>query len=761
MPAQVALSARDSSYCMRVAIVFLCAAFAAFPSGSGAQQTPVQFWNDTIKESPIYPVGDATPVYRAVLDLIYLDGNKRPPVIVMLDSAEGHMGGPCPFAKCLHDDWAHKSKIDTSTMLAYARLTRKRPRLVQFGYPIPIVFVSQDDVRRMMYDGRELIAAHPMPPDLPKQTWGFFADLARKYPGAWGATTLTKVGFNDRHTEALVQAHQFCGDDCRIHETFFLKQTKGRWRVVERIPEEVDPGRFPDGRYVGPAGAKPEESEIVPVDRPGVPLEATARADVYRIVLDSLYIVNGERPRRIVLTNWFWAGGDLKAHTSVIDSGVVKRYSFLGGIRAPFDAIPRYRVPISTLPLDSVPALRERGKDLDVEQTGNPFWVAFAKKYPGAWGMLGASRITFNPDRSQALVNTYHACGNQCVSRDIWFLTRSGKTWQIAERIPVEKQGYVEVEPLRYVGADVSPIAYRPRRVQGVVTDYVSGKPVPNLEIIIRRALNTGINVTDPSIRTDTAGHYTLTKLPLYAAMTMVVPCPGSQQRGAQIQPIGVMPGMDTTINFPVDFGVCDTTAVAPPEVEAPPPPNPLSGAQAFISSDSARFEFPLQSNESYEWDVPMKGLGAGSAEYMWGVEREIAENATADTPYLLWLIKHWQAGGPREGSLQQLISGVPLSPMVECTSCDGAVYEAPGTDHSRVFATIENGQLVFVVRGAKAVRRIFPRAPTIVSFTQRVRHSPLLEYGPGDVSSSQQVLVNCRNSDESADTRHRCDVKH
>jgi len=34
------------------------------------QQSPVPFWNDTTNESPIYPVGDAAPVYRAVLDLI-------------------------------------------------------------------------------------------------------------------------------------------------------------------------------------------------------------------------------------------------------------------------------------------------------------------------------------------------------------------------------------------------------------------------------------------------------------------------------------------------------------------------------------------------------------------------------------------------------------------------------------------------------------------------------------------------------------------
>src|SRR5215212_1921733 len=96
----------------------LIAASAAFASSSAAQVSPVPaklpFWNDTIGESPIYPVGDAIPVYRAVLDLIYLDGNKRPGTIVMLDTAEGHMGGPCPFAKCPGRErvWKHRSKMD-------------------------------------------------------------------------------------------------------------------------------------------------------------------------------------------------------------------------------------------------------------------------------------------------------------------------------------------------------------------------------------------------------------------------------------------------------------------------------------------------------------------------------------------------------------------------------------------------------------------------------------------------------------------------
>src|ERR1700682_2730261 len=96
------------------AFAVLLVAFAVFVSSSGAQLSPTPVktppWADTVNESPIYPVGDAAPVYRTVLDLIYLDGSKRPPVIIMVDSAEGgHVGGPGPFAKCIGDAWKHKS----------------------------------------------------------------------------------------------------------------------------------------------------------------------------------------------------------------------------------------------------------------------------------------------------------------------------------------------------------------------------------------------------------------------------------------------------------------------------------------------------------------------------------------------------------------------------------------------------------------------------------------------------------------------------
>ena len=746
---------------MRVPVALICAAFVSTASPAAAQVKPAKPpWADTARESSVYPIGEAVPVYRAVLDFLYHDGKRRPSVIIMRDTVERHALGACPFASCVGSPkWAHKSKIDTATIIAYSRLSPKQPGLRDFGYSIPIVLISNDDVHRMNADGVELIAQHPElrdPNGYAGAIEGFWAELRRKYPGAWGVTTISKVGFNPTQTEALINVYQWCGSGCHSNEILFLKKSGGRWRVVERIPVDVaiDQPAFVL-RYVGPAGQEPSESEIVPDTRSGIPSEATARDAVYRAVLDSLYSFQGEHPKTIVFTDFFRGPWDPHKKLNV-DVDLARKFEVLRRIRAPLDTRPSYRIPIVVLSKDSLLSLTKKGAALDSGQTGAPLDVALAKRYPEAWGIVSMSRVAFNDKRTSAMLYTYHTCGENCHNGDTWLLQRTADGWHVRDRVTSLSEADLRVEPLRYLGLDISPNTYRPRRVQGVVVNDSTGKPIPFLDINVRRTLNTGRTVSEPSIRTDSAGRYTLTNLPLNANVAMIIPCRTSS-RSAWAEGIGVLPGLDTTINMRVNFSVCDTTAVVE---EQPPRPNLVAGAEAFIWRDSARFVFPLQPTNIYPWDVPLKGLGRGSAEYVWEVRWEIPEKRAGELPYLLWLIKSWQPGGPHVGSLAQLIAGLHLEPMVECVTCDGAVYADPRTDHSKVFATIENGKLVFVIRGAKAVRRIFPMIPATVTFTQSVWHRVEGQFGPGDFTSSQEVLVNCRNSDVSPESKHRCDMK-
>lgn len=716
------------------------AAFAATgfaQAGSGATQLPTLA--DTILESPTYPVGDTAGVYRAVLDLLYLDGGQRPPVIVMHDSAEGRSEGPCAFSKCL-STWSHLSKIDTATLLGFARMGRRRPAIVRFGYPVPIVFLSYDDVHRMTADGNELLrAVHKQLGSMD----GFWAEFQRKFPGAWGVTTLTKVGFNPRHTEALVQVYQWCGSECRSHEILFLKRTRSAWRVAERIPSTADTG-YPTGnlRYIGPgSGAKPEI--VAPAGR-GLISEAAARAGVYRAVLDSLYSFAGERPRTIVFTDRLRPPyTPFPAHSVAIDSVMLRKSAFLDMVRAPLDTRLTSAVPIVRLSRDSIDALEKVGAVLDKEyQTGDPLYLAFSKRYPGAWGMLSLTRIAFNTRRTEALVYSNHSCGANCENGDTWHLRRMGQRWRIVERIPRQQAGAFEIDPLRYLGAGANPNSYRPRRAHGVVTNVETQKPVPSLAIRVRSTRINGSVEADSVIKTDSAGRFVLTDLPLWGSVIMTLGCPDNNPDHyplifAQVQGT---PGIDTTMNVPIDYRHC---------IDAPPvvPVNTLIGAQAYIGPDEARFVFPHDSINSYKWDVPVKGQYERGAEYMWEIRWEIPDSSDGKRPFLLWLITRWKKGGPRSGSLAQLIAGVKLEPMIDCVTCDGAVYADPETDYKKVFASVEkNGDLVFTIRGADAVRRIFPTVPDSVAFSKTVRQTPLPQYGPGDVEQSLNVRVTRQN---------------
>jgi hypothetical protein len=516
-------------------------------------------WADTTGESGVYPIGDAVGVYRAVLDLLFVDGAERPRIIVMHDTAEVRGGGPCPIA--CDREWPHKSKIDTATVLAFARLSPKRPKIVPFGYPIPIAFISYEGYNRLRNDVslRLQRAGRSLYPEAPE----FAAEFARTYPGTWGKLTLTKVGFNKVRTEALVQAWLWCGDQCYSDEILFLRRIAGDWAVVERIPNNAEGTMSSAGmRYRGPAGDNPAASEIVLS-----PAAANARrasegddaAAVYRTVFDSLYNFHGESPRRIVVSDWFPTNpSPLPAHKRPIESATLQRYTFLRSVRPPLSEKTGYRLPVAVLSRDSIQMLEKLGAGaLERQATENgewesPFWLAFRQRFPGAWGMLGYTRVAFNTARTQALVFTNHACGESCRNSDTWLLERRGEKWRIVERIPREKEKDWHLDPLRYLGVDANPKAYRPRRMHGRFVAAQSGRPLRELAVMVKRGERSYRVVTD------VAGRYSVDSLPLSGPVEFRVDCPNPPIRKSMLVG-GTLShaGVDTTIDVTVDFGRC------------------------------------------------------------------------------------------------------------------------------------------------------------------------------------------------------------
>jgi hypothetical protein len=516
-------------------------------------------WADTAGESGVYPIGDAVGVYRAVLDLLFVDGAERPRIIVMHDTAEVRGGGPCPIA--CDRKWPHKSKIDTATVLAFARLSPKRPKIIPFGYPIPIAFISYEGYNRLRDSmnlrlqraGRTSYMEEPL----------FAAEFAKAYPGTWGKLTLSKVGFNKPHTQALVQASLWCGDQCYSNEILFLRQIAGRWTVVERIPNDAEGTMASAGmRYRGPAGDNPAASEIMLA-----PSEANARrasegddaAAVYRTVFDSLYNFHGESPRRIVVSDWFPTDpSPLPAHKRPIESATLQRYTFLRSVRPPLSEKTSYRLPVAVLSRDSIQMLENLGGGaLERQATQNgewesPFWLAFRERFPGAWGMIGYTRVAFNTGRTQALVFTNHSCGQSCRNADTWLLERRGEKWRIVERIPREKEKDWHLDPLRYLGVDANPKAYRPRRIHGRFVAAQSGRPLRQLVVMVKRGERSYRTATD------LAGRYSVDSLPLSGPVEFRIDCPNPPLRKSML--VGgtlTHAGLDTTMDVTVDFGRC------------------------------------------------------------------------------------------------------------------------------------------------------------------------------------------------------------
>jgi hypothetical protein len=123
-----------------------------------------------------------------------------------------------------------------------------------FKSALPITWTSDTALKLLERAGGPLAAAAIQRIDEQSPLWLAFHE---KYPDAWGYTSLSRVGFNTNHTEALMFARHSCGSACVNADFWFLERKNDNWYVVERIPAEHDtnPAYSIDGlRYLGPEG---------------------------------------------------------------------------------------------------------------------------------------------------------------------------------------------------------------------------------------------------------------------------------------------------------------------------------------------------------------------------------------------------------------------------------------------------------------------------------------------------------------------------
>src|SRR5258706_545185 len=63
----------------------------------------------------------------------------------------------------------------------------------------------------------------------------YWLGFRKRFPGAWGYTVFTRVGFDRKLEHALVQVMHRCSSSCEHMEDMFLQKINGRWQVAERI----------------------------------------------------------------------------------------------------------------------------------------------------------------------------------------------------------------------------------------------------------------------------------------------------------------------------------------------------------------------------------------------------------------------------------------------------------------------------------------------------------------------------------------------
>src|SRR2546423_1399154 len=209
--------------------------------------------------------------------------------------------------------------------------------------------------------------------------------------------------------------------------------------------------------------------------------------DVYRTVLDLLYVDGHDHPPYVILndsavrmawgqcTNSTCTNG---LHRSDIDSATLAAYAH-PSLKRPRIVKFRYRVPVALVSTSEFERMMNDGyavlSGAPADKLGGPevFWAGFLHKYPKAWGYAVFSKVAFNPAHTQALMSVYQNCGNGCYSSESIFLKRFQKGWRVVERIPDQISMSQTSGSLRYRG----PVAELGGPSQMVATNSSGAQP--------------------------------------------------------------------------------------------------------------------------------------------------------------------------------------------------------------------------------------------------------------------------------------------
>ncbi|HEX6627743.1 MAG TPA: carboxypeptidase-like regulatory domain-containing protein [Gemmatimonadaceae bacterium] len=366
-------------------------------------------------------------------------------------------------------------------------------------------------------------------------------------------------------------------------------------------------------------------------------------ADVYRAVLDTLYVSKDGFPGEVVLyadaqTN-AWVCGRPPCPLLPMGTGsepkmeTVDAYRIATLNRRHITPNFKYHIPLKLMGETEQREMEIDGRAIAVRdsaagrRTGMrevPFWLGFQARYPHAWGYAVLSVVGMNPKKTEAILQVSHHCGTYCHSTETMVLWKVRGQWHVIERVPEEGDSTdLGNESLRYRGVGMhTPLneireakrrdsvrqAELPRDIHGRITTG-DGKPLPGAKIELHAEANPNAVWT---VASDALGNYRFDGPPVGGAGLMVR-CPQSSNRPdtlAAVTATDVAIGKIIEVNIPIDRAVCDdatgaaTAQTIQPAIDAPPMQNDFDAARArkatYPSEDEAAVYHALLEEMGY-----------------------------------------------------------------------------------------------------------------------------------------------------------------
>ncbi|MFL5483257.1 MAG: carboxypeptidase-like regulatory domain-containing protein [Gemmatimonadaceae bacterium] len=331
-------------------------------------------------------------------------------------------------------------------------------------------------------------------------------------------------------------------------------------------------------------------------------------ADVYRAVLDMLYVSKDGFPGQVVLNDFaitgVWTCSKMPCPILPMGTGsepkleTVDAYRIARLNRRHITPKFKYHIPLTLMGETEQREMEIDGREIAARDSAAgrrigmrevPFWLGFQARYPHAWGVAVLSVVGMNPQKNEAILQVLHQCGTYCHSTETMVLWKVRGQWHVIERVPEEGDSTdLGNESLRYRGVgkhtplnEIKESARRdsirqaalPRDIHGRITTR-DGKPLSGAKIELHMdAQPNSVWWVDSDFR----GDYRFDGV-LVGGAGLMVRCPKASSRPdtlAAVTATDVAIGQSVEVNVQIDRAICDDTPSAAQQQAMTPPSQP------------------------------------------------------------------------------------------------------------------------------------------------------------------------------------------